>query len=284
MDKLIVVEDERWEREGLATFLDWTSMNIRFMGAAANGREGLTLAQAVQPDILLTDIRMPHMDGLALSAQVRRQFPACRVLLLTGYDDFSYAQDAIRQGVNDYLLKPVQKDQLVAALSRVQAELAKDREKAAREGNVQDRIRAATHRTGIAAPNPATGNPDSATIGPELHGPDREARLVAQMQALLEAEYAAGIDLNAVADRLGMSANRLGVVFFEQTGMHFTEALTGRRMKQAEALLVQTEESLDAIAAKTGFAGTSYFCTVFKKKHGRSPSAYRMAMRENGHV
>lgn len=277
MDKLIVVEDERWEREGLSTFLDWAAMNIRFMGAAANGREGLALAQAVQPDILLTDIRMPHMDGLALSAQVRRLFPACRVLLLTGYDDFSYARDAIRQGVNDYLLKPIQKDQLVAALGRVQAELAKDREKAARADHLQDRIREATHRTGTMAPSPDY-------IEQTQLGPGREARLVEQMQALMEAEYAGEIDLNAVADRLGMSANRLGVVFFEQTGMHFTEALTGHRMQQAEALLVQTEAPLDAIAAKTGFAGTAYFCTVFKKKHGMSPSAYRVAARERGHV
>ena len=277
MDKLIVVEDERWEREGLSSFLDWASMNIRFMGAAANGREGLVLAQAIQPDILLTDIRMPHMDGLALSMQVRRQFPACRVLLLTGYDDFSYAQDAIRLGVNDYLLKPVQKDQLVAALGRVQAELEKDREKAARTGSQHDRVRAATQRRGTTAPNPAY-------IEQAQLGPGREALLVEQMQALLEAEYASGIDLNAVADRLGMSANRLGVVFLEQTGMHFTDALTGHRMKQAEMLLVQTEDTLDAIATKTGFSSTSYFCTVFKKKHGISPSAYRMAARENGYV
>lgn len=277
MDKLIVVEDERWEREGLSSFLDWASMNIRFMGAAANGREGLVLAQAVQPDILLTDIRMPHMDGLALSLQVKRQFPACRVLLLTGYDDFSYAQDAIRQGVNDYLLKPVQKDQLVAALVRVQAELAKDREKAIQAESIQERIRAATQRTGARAPDPAY-------IEQTQHGPGREALLVEQMQALLEAEYAAGIDLNAVADRLGMSANRLGVVFFEQTGMRFTDALTGHRMRQAEALLVQAEDTLDTIATKTGFSSTSYFCTVFKKKHGISPSAYRMSARENGHV
>lgn len=277
MDKLIVVEDERWEREGLSSFLDWASMNIRFMGAAANGREGLVLAQAVQPDILLTDIRMPHMDGLALSMQVKRQFPACRVLLLTGYDDFSYAQDAIRQGVNDYLLKPIQKDQLVAALVRVQAALAKDRDKVILAENLQDRIREATQRTGARAPDPAYIEQAQLGLG-------REALLVEQMQALLEAEYAGGIDLNTVADRLGMSANRLGVVFLEQTGMHFTDALTGYRMKRAEALLVQTEDTLDTIATKTGFSSTSYFCTVFKKKHGISPSAYRMAARENGHV
>ena len=265
LDKLIVVEDERWEREGLSTFLDWASMNIRFMGAAANGLEGLTLAQAVEPDIMLTDIRMPHMDGLALSARVKRLFPCCRVLLLTGYDDFSYARDAIRQGVNDYLLKPVRKDQLVAALGRVQAELTKDREKAAQVESLEDRIRSATRQTGAKVP-------DQAYIEQMQDGPGRETRLVEQMQALLEVEYAAGIDLNTVADRLGMSANRLGALFFEQTGMHFTDALTVRRMKLVEALLLQTEETLDSIASRAGFANTPYFCTVFKKKHGMSPS------------
>lgn len=128
MDKLIIVEDERWEREGLAEFLDWPAMDIRFMGAAANGLEGIALARSVQPDLLLTDIRMPQMDGLSLARQARRELPACMVLLLTGYDDFSYAQDAIRQGVFDYLLKPVQRDQLGDALTRAKHALARQRE------------------------------------------------------------------------------------------------------------------------------------------------------------
>ena len=254
MDKLIIVEDEKWEREGLSEFIDWNSMDIRFMGAAASGREGLVLAKATGPDIILSDIRMPVMDGLEFTRQVKRLLPGCLVLLVTGYDDFSYAQDAIRHGVSDYLLKPVQKDQLVEAIRRMQQALDVARREKDSRLHLRSRVRE-----------------------------NRDARLVSQAMEMIHAGYATGIDLNAVSERLGIPANRLGTLFFQQTGTHFSEVLMQCRMEQAKALLAHTGETLFEIAGKAGFSSASYFCTAFRKIHGISPSAFRIRCKEDAH-
>jgi len=116
--KLLIVEDEVWEREGLADFLDWPELDIEVVGTAANGIQGIKMAKEYLPDIIMTDIRMPMMDGLQLSKEVKEFLPNCRIIIITGYDDFKYAKDAIHIGVYDYLLKPVQKQQLLNAINR----------------------------------------------------------------------------------------------------------------------------------------------------------------------
>ena len=118
MYKLMIVEDEKWEREGLVGFLDWSGLGFEIIGAAANGIQGLRLAEEYQPDIIFTDIKMPKMDGIEFSEKVKRILPKCRIIIITGYDDFEYAKEAIQLGVYEYLLKPIQKSQLLDVLSK----------------------------------------------------------------------------------------------------------------------------------------------------------------------
>ncbi len=117
--RLLIVEDEVWEREGLLSFIDWSELNIEVVGTAVNGIQGLQMAKENLPNIIIADIRMPKMDGLELTAAVKHFLPDCRIILITGYDDFKYAKEAIHMGVSDYLLKPVQKGQLLDALNKV---------------------------------------------------------------------------------------------------------------------------------------------------------------------
>lgn len=122
MYKLIIVEDERREREGLVEFLDWKSMGIEIAGTACDGIEGVELAREVHPDIIITDIRMPVVDGLAMTRQIKAFLPQVKVVILTGYDDFKYAKEAIDLNTSGYLLKPVQRNEAVDLLSKVIAE------------------------------------------------------------------------------------------------------------------------------------------------------------------
>lgn len=105
MIKVLIVDDEFIIREGLKTF-PWSDYGCEVVGEAENGEEGLLAIRALQPDIVFTDIRMPGMDGLALAKEIELEFPHIAILLLTGYDDFSYAQEAVRLGIRDYILKP----------------------------------------------------------------------------------------------------------------------------------------------------------------------------------
>ena len=104
---LVIVEDEEIIRRGLVCTIDWLKMGARVVGEAANGREALQVIQKTRPQVVLTDIKMPVMDGIALTEALRAEKNPPQVIYLTSYADFSYAQTALHLGVCDYLLKPV---------------------------------------------------------------------------------------------------------------------------------------------------------------------------------
>ncbi|MFB9328151.1 response regulator [Paenibacillus aurantiacus] len=122
MLRMLIVEDERWEREGLAEFWDWSMFGISKVDTAVDGIDGLEKALAVEPDIIITDIRMPGMDGIEMAKQVREQLPDVRIIVLTGYDDFGFAREAIRFSASDYVLKPIEEDELRKTVEKVVAE------------------------------------------------------------------------------------------------------------------------------------------------------------------
>ena len=111
MYRVVLVDDERLILEGLSKVVNWQSMGCMVAGTAADGMEGLRLIRELLPHIVLTDIRMPNMDGLTMLAALRSEFPQMQVTVLTAYRDFDYAQKAINLGVCRYLLKPYGRDQ-----------------------------------------------------------------------------------------------------------------------------------------------------------------------------
>ncbi|MFC5401229.1 response regulator transcription factor [Cohnella soli] len=122
MYKLLIVDDESEIRQGLEA-LDWESMGIQIVGCCENGLIAYQRIQVEIVDILLTDIRMPFMDGLELIQQVARRYPYIKTVILTGHDDFSYAKQGIRSGVSDFLLKPVNDGDIQQTFRRITKEL-----------------------------------------------------------------------------------------------------------------------------------------------------------------
>lgn len=144
MYKLLIVEDEKWEREGLRDFLDWEGMGIEVVGCACNGMEGESIAKASRPQIIITDIRMPILDGILMSKSIRSFLPNAKIIMLTGYDDFEYAKQTFSFHAFAYLLKPVQKkeieDVIVRALKELDDEKCKQNEKTTLEAQWHDYI------------------------------------------------------------------------------------------------------------------------------------------------
>ena len=106
MWKVLLVEDESLIRKGIRMTVNWGSLNCMVVGEAENGEEGLKAVSDLNPDLIITDLRMPKMDGLEMLKKLREEGNEAAVIVLTAYDQFSYARTALRLGVVDYLLKP----------------------------------------------------------------------------------------------------------------------------------------------------------------------------------
>ena len=127
MVKLFLVEDEIAMRDGIKKHIDWEAEDIEFVGEASDGELAFPLILEKKPDILLTDIKMPFVDGLELSEMVRRELPDTQIIILSGYDEFEYARKAISLGVTEYLLKPIAPGALLENIKKVQEKIEEDR-------------------------------------------------------------------------------------------------------------------------------------------------------------
>lgn len=128
MLKVFLVEDESVVREGLRDNIPWEQWGYRFVGEAGDGEMALQLIQQIKPDVLLTDIKMPFMDGLSLSRLVHQEFPDMKIIIISGYDDFEYARGAIQVGAEQYLLKPITRAVLQKTLSEIKTKIETERE------------------------------------------------------------------------------------------------------------------------------------------------------------
>jgi two-component system response regulator YesN len=127
LHKIFFVEDEIVTREGIRDNVDWKANGFEFCGEAPDGEVALPLLQTTKPDVLMTDIKMPFMDGLQLCKIVRERMPSVKIIILSGHDEFEYAQEAIKLGVTEYLLKPVSVQDLHDVLQKIAAQLEHER-------------------------------------------------------------------------------------------------------------------------------------------------------------
>ena len=121
--RIILVDDEEEVRKSSIRKIDWTSVGFTVVGDAENGEEALEKIEGLEPDVVLTDIRMPYMDGLTLAERIRQKYPSMKIVIFSGYDDFEYAKRAIKLNVTEYILKPVNVEELTAILKRIKTNL-----------------------------------------------------------------------------------------------------------------------------------------------------------------
>jgi two-component system response regulator YesN len=138
--KVFFVEDEVVTREGIRDNVDWKASGFEFCGEASDGEMALPLLYAVQPDVIITDIKMPFMDGLQLSKVIRERMSWVKIIILSGHDEFEYAQQAIKLGVTDYLLKPVTVQKLQSTLQNLAVRLEQERKEQENLKKLQEQV------------------------------------------------------------------------------------------------------------------------------------------------
>lgn len=129
MHSVFIVDDEIIVREGIREKIDWNTVPFSLVGEAGDGEIAFSMIQDIKPDILITDIKMPFMDGLELSRLIKKIQPWIRIIILSGHDEFEYAKQAISIGIEDYILKPFTSEELLAALNSIASKLDEDKKR-----------------------------------------------------------------------------------------------------------------------------------------------------------
>ncbi len=242
MYKVVIADDEVWIGFGIKKLIHRSGLPFEVVGEAPNGIKAYDMVKQVKPDILITDIRMPGMNGLELMKKLLEEGYMLKVVFISGYAEFEYAKEALRMGAFDYLLKPVEEEGLTAILERY----IEIREKKRKETDTEE----------------------------EMDSSVRDSRVKKILEEINQ-RYTEKISLGDLADGCGLSIGHLSTLIKKETGQSFSEYITGKRMEDAKKLLCREELSIDDIADMVGYHDYFYFTKAVKKYMGMSPSMYR---------
>ena len=247
MLKVLIVEDEEMIRKGIVLTVDWAALDCMVVGEAANGVQGLEAARRLEPSLIITDLKMPQMDGIEMLKALRAQGCTAYVIILTAYDNFSYVQSALRLGAVDYLLKPFHDGDLENAITRVQQRMKPEAAETAPLGIV---------RTGDMS------------------------KYVLEAMDYISAHYNdPDISVGTVAQSLNISEGYLSHTFKKETDYTLLNYLTRYRIHKAMELLKDCRVKVYEVAEQVGYRDIGYFSATFKKYAGISPSEYQLSSR-----
>ena len=279
MYKAVVIDDEPIIVKGLSRLIPWEELGCTLAGTAGDGLEALELIRKVRPDLVITDIYMPRMDGLVMIAALKSEFEDIEISILTGYRDFDLAQKALNLGVTRFLLKPSNLDELVEAV-RVMTEKLK--KKGISSGS--DRTKDPESGTGSVhtAECIPSAEPPQVSGGSCETGKERPEQrfLVNAALAYMEENYDRKLMLQEVADHVYVSQWHLSKLLNQYAGKPFNELLNTLRIKKAKELLDDPAYRITDISDMTGFQDVAHFSRVFKKLTGVSAYQYRNGIRQ----
>lgn len=255
MYKVVIIDDEPVIVKGLTKVVPWGDYNCEVVGCAENGLEGLKVMAQFRPDIVISDISMPGMDGLKMIAAVRSEYPDTQISILTGYRDFDYAQQAIRLGVTRFLLKPSNMDELEEAVAAM-----------------CQKLDAIHHYEKLQIQETTEDAKDSENDEPDMPAASFVVKTAIEY---MERNYVSKLTLAEVAEQCYVSQWHLSKLLNKHLHQNFSEILNGIRMKQAKKLLKNPSLRIGEISEMVGFVDMAHFSRVFKKMEGISANEYR---------
>ena len=233
---VLLVDDEIIIREGFKRLFDWEAHGCQGVGEAADGMEALEKIDSLRPDIVIMDINIPIMNGLKVIQTARIKYPQMAFVIVSGYDDFSYCQQALRLQITDYILKPVNYAEFGSCIDNLKISLFQQQTDAA---------------------------------------PQQEERTIMGLTRYLQAHLAEELSLSVLAEQFHLSPQYISQLFKSEIGVNFLAYLTNIRMEQAKKLLLTTSLSIADVAQQSGYGDYRVFTKVFRKSEGITPSQYR---------
>jgi two-component system response regulator YesN len=245
----MIVDDEKYVRMGIKNDTDWALIGCEVVAEASNGEMALELASEHRPDLVISDIKMPKMDGIELAGKLLEKYPDTKVIFLTAYNEFEYARQAVRLGVSDYLLKPFQDGELEGAIQRLlhlhpnasaaQAELEND-------------------------------------LIPLKRKEEIENRYVQAAIEYIEKNYSdKDFSIGKLSESMSVSEGHISRLFKSETEISINNYLTRYRIRKAMDFLKDVQSKVYEVAEKVGYQDIAYFSNTFKKLVGTAPSEYQ---------
>jgi YesN/AraC family two-component response regulator len=245
MYKAILLDDEYLALKWMTEDINWPLLDIRVAGIAADGAEGMELIEKWRPDLIITDLRMPGMDGLELIAAVAEKNIRTNFIILSGYGEFEYAQKAIHYGVQEYLLKPVSAEQLEETVKRVLKHIDTPKQKKEDLTNIE-------------------------TISGGQH-----KKIIEQIMVCIKETPLEDLTVYRIAEKVGFNPNYLSTLFKRCCGKRLIECITIARIEKAKELLQDRKLEIQHISLMAGYHDPKYFARIFKRVTGFLPGQYR---------
>lgn len=240
-NSILLVDDERWVRTALKITIEKLDMPFTIIHECNNGLEALDWLRQNKVDLVLTDVRMPIMDGLALTRQIKEESFVPDVIIISVHDDFHFLQESLRNGVFDYLLKPVEVDDLRTCLEKWLERHNKN----------------------------AIGSLDNSDSVAEANSP------ISQVLQYIKDTPLGNVTLAEAAKKVHMNPSYLSQLFKQHMNKNFVDYLMEVRINEAKRLLTSTSLRISDISERLGYADLPYFSNVFKRLTGSTPSEYR---------
>ena len=243
--RVLLVDDEIMIREGFKKLFDWEAHDCEVVGEAADGMEALTQIDSLRPDIVIMDINIPIMSGLKVIQVSRMKHHQIAFVIVSGYDDFSYCQQALRLQITDYILKPVNYEEFGSCIDNLKISLYEKR------------------------------------VSEEQESEEQEERAINSITRYLQEHLAEEISLAVLSEEFHLHPQYISQLFKNEIGVGFLAYLTNIRMERAKKLLLSSPLSVAEVAEKSGYSDYRVFTKTFKKSEGITPSQYRREFLEN---
>ena len=261
MYKVLIIEDEDIIRNGLKYSIDWLSLGLVVVADCRNGQEGLEKIEELDPDIVILDINMPIKNGLEVLRESAGKH-LFSTIIISGYDEFSYAQQAVKYGVTEYLLKPVDQEQLLEALEKAKKQIHLRKKYEIIKNNIK--------------------NPEDIHLLRKdfLLDDFQTSYYVSAIIKYIKENYQKKISMNDLVWPLEMSITFLNQKFKEETGYTFNEFLNRYRIEKSIEFIKEGKMKISAIALHVGFSDYRYFNKVFKRYTDMLPSDFQEYFRK----
>lgn len=259
----MIVEDVEVIRNMLVNTMDWASIGVKVSGFAENGKQALEIMDQVAPEILLTDIRMPLLDGLQLIKEAEVRYPGIKSVILTAHSDFEYAKSAIKLDVVDFVLKPIDMDELAQAIQKAKKILEKEREEQKQQqiilGIMNEKFHNLNEREDLM----------------NLQGSMKNKKIIETSMNYIKANLHTNMMVEDVAETVNLNPKYLTTLFKQVTGESLSKYIVKCKLMKAAELLKDPGIKVYEVCDRIGYADQNYFRDIFTKHFGLSPSEYK---------